>query len=186
MIHLVAPRSQGLLKVFVRDGSLWKTFPAGFDAWGNHGEVTPSNPPPWGTDCWMPVGHYLLGPVDVFDTPIASEGYGQIPVSDVDADSLSKLVKGGYATVEGLTATIGGINAPLAQLAQYDRSAIMIHGGGSNAPDPLADWQLLCRTDGCTRMENAGWKELAAFLKPLYDGNVIVYTALETPKVLTC
>lgn len=183
MIHLVAPRSQGILKVFTRDGSLWKAFAAGFDAWGNHGvgEDGRTPLPLWGTDCWMPVGHYVLGPVDVFDTPIDSEGYGQIPVSDVDADSIAGLVKAGDARVFGLTATIGGIEAPLAQLSKYNRSAIMIHCGGSNAPDPLAANQGLYRTFGCTRMLNADWQELAAWLAPLYDGNVIVYTALETP-----
>jgi len=179
VIHLVAPRSQNTLKVFTRDGSLWEYFEAGFDAWGNHG--TDGALPPWGYDCWMPIGHYILGPVDVFDTPIDSEGYGQIPVLDVDAGTLAKLVQGGYATVNGLTAVIGGIEAPLAQLSQYDRSEIMIHCGGSNAPDPLADNQGLYRTFGCTRMLNADWRELAAWLQPLEAGNVIVYTALETP-----
>ena len=102
-------------------------------------------------------------------------------VLDVDAGTLAKLVQGGYATVNGLTAVIGGLEAPLAQLSQYDRSGIMIHCGGSNAPDPLADNQGLYRTFGCTRMLNADWRELAAWLQPLEAGNVIVYTALETP-----
>lgn len=179
MIHFVAARSQNTLKVFTRDGSLWRYFEAGFDAWGNHG--TDGALPPWGYDCWMPIGHYVLGPVDVFETPIDSEGYGQIPVLDVDAGTLAKLVQGGYATVNGLTAVIGGIEAPLAQLSQYDRSGIMIHCGGSNAPDPLAPRQTLCRTLGCTRLYNADWQALAAWLTPLQNGNIIVYTALETP-----
>ena len=183
MIHLVAARSQNTLKVFTRDGSLWEYFESSGDAWGNYGVVEGALPP-WGYDCWAPVGHYVLGPVDVFDTPIASEGYGQIPVLDVDAGSLAKLMQGGYATVNGLTATIGGIEAPLAQLSQYDRSGIMIHCGGSNSPDPLADNQGLFRTYGCQRMLNVDWKELAAFLQPLQDGNVIVFTTLETPASL--
>lgn len=183
MIHLVGARSSNTLKVFTRDGSLWKQFHAGFDAWGNYGVSDNDDPPAplWGHACWMPIGHYVLGPVDVFGTPIVSEGYGQIPVLDVDADSIAQLVKGGYARVDGLTASIGGIEAPLAQLAEYDRSEIFIHCGGSNSPDPLADNQGLYRTLGCTRMLNADWRELAAWLEPLYDGNVIVYTALETP-----
>ena len=183
MIHLVGARSANTLKVFTRDGSLWKSFAAGFDAWGNHGVSDDDTPPAplWGHACWMPVGHYLLGAVQRFDPPIVSEGYGQIPVADVDADALSNLVKAGYAKVNGLTAEIGGIEAPLAQLSHYDRSAIMIHCGGSNSPDPLADNQGLYRTFGCTRMLNADWRELAAWLEPLQDGNVIVYTALETP-----
>jgi hypothetical protein len=182
MIHLVANRSQTALKVFTRDGSLWKLFRSSGDAWGNYG--VGGSMPPWGYSCWCPIGHYVLGPVNVFDTPIVSEGYGQIPVSDVDAESLSQLVKGGYAKVNGLTANIGGIEAPLAQLSQYSRSAIMVHGGGSDSPDPLADNQGLYRTEGCQRMLNADWKELAAFLQPLQDGNVIVFTALETPASL--
>jgi hypothetical protein len=183
LIHLVGSRSQNTLKVFTRDGSLWKAFRAGFDAWGNYGVGDNGGTPlpPWGEFCWMPIGHYVLGPVDVFDTPIDSEGYGQIPVSDVDADSLAQLVKAGYARVNGLTATIGGLEAPLAQLSHYDRSAIFIHCGGSNSPDPLADDQGLYRTFGCTRMLNADWREFAAWLQPLEAGNVIVYTALETP-----
>ena len=183
MIHFVAPRSQGLLKVFVRDGSLWKTFSAGFDAWGNYSTPPPASP--WGFDCWMPPGHFILGAAQFFD-PIPSEGYGQIPVSDMDADSLAQLVKSGYATCSGLTATIGGVEAPIGQLAQYDRSAIMLHGGGSNAPDPYAAYQPLCRTNGCTRLHNADFKALAAFLQPLVDGNVIVYTAIEAPAALSC
>lgn len=183
MIHLVGHRSQNTLRVFGRDHLLWKQFQAGFDAWGNYGvgdgDDTPL--PLWGRDCWMPVGHFMLGPVNVFDTPIISEGYGQIPVLDIDADAIAQIVKGGYGHVDGLTANIGGISAPLAQLARFDRSGIMVHCGGSNSPDPLADNQGLYRTFGCTRMLNADWRELAAYLSPLYDGNVIVYTALETP-----
>jgi len=183
VIHLVAARSSNTLKIFTRDGSLWKQYRAGFDAWGNY-DVSDDdeNPaPPWGHACWMPIGHYVLGPVDVFDTPNESEGYGQIPVSDVDADSIVQLVKGGYATVSGLTANIGGVEAPLAQLTRFDRSALMIHCGGSNSPVPLAANQGLYRTFGCTRMLNADWQEFAAWLQPLQAGNVIVYSALETP-----
>ena len=175
--------SQNTLKVFTRDGSLWNSFHTGFDAWGNYGVSDDDTPPApqWGHACWMPIGHYILGSVQKFDEPIVSEGYGQIPVLDMDSESLAQLVKGGYARANGLTAVIGGIEAPLAQLSEYGREAIFIHGGGSNSPDPLADRQQLCRTFGCTRMLNADWRELAAWLKPLYDGNVIVYTALETP-----
>ena len=155
----------------------------GSDAWGNHGVSDDDTPPspPWGHACWMPIGHYQLAPVQVFDTPIASEGYGQIPVLDLDAEVLGNLVNGGYAKVNGLTANIGGIEAPIAQLGQYDRSALMIHCGGSNSPSPLADDQGLYRTFGCTRMLNKDWKQLAAYLEPLYAGNAIIYSALETP-----
>lgn len=181
MIHLIANRSQTALKVFAPGGSLWETFHSSGDAWGNHGDDVANNPPPWGTNCWIPIGHYVLGPVDVFNTPIASEGYGQIPVSDVDAGSITSLVKGGYATVNGLTAKIGGIEAPLAQLGQYDRSAVMVHCGGSNSPDPLAPNQGLYRTLGCQRLLNQDWQKLAAWLQPLQNGNIVVFTALEIP-----
>jgi len=134
----------------------------------------------------MPIGHYVLGAPQVFDKPIASEGYGQIPIQDIDSGALGELVKAGYATVDGLTATIGGIEAPLAQLAEYDRAALFVHGGGSNAPDPYADRQQLCRTEGCPRMENIDWREFAAWLTPLVAGNIIVFTALETPAELAC
>lgn len=158
-------------------------YQAGFDAWGNHGVSDDDTPPapPWGHACWMPVGHFRLAPVQFFGTPIASEGYGQIPIIDLDAESLASLVRGGYARANGLTANIGGIEAPLAQLSEYDRSALMIHGGGSNAPEPLAPHQGLYRTFGCTRMENEDWQALAAWLQPLYAGNIVVFTALETP-----
>lgn len=183
MIHLVFARSSKTLKVFTRDGSLWNTFVAGGDAWGNHGVSDDGTPPapPWGHACWMPIGHFKLGPVDVFDTPITSEGYGQIPVLDLDGNDLAALEKGGYATVDGLEANIGGIEAKFGQLSAFGRSAIMIHCGGSNSPDPLADNQGLFRTYGCSRMLNADWRELAGWLAPLYDGNVLVFTALETP-----
>jgi hypothetical protein len=171
-----------VLKVFGRDG-LWNLFTGGYDAWGNYGVSDDDTPaaPPWGHACWQPIGHYVLGPVEVFDTPIVSEGYGQIPISDLDADSIAQLVKGGYARVNGLTANIGGIEAPLAQLSKYGREALFIHGGGSNSPDPLADDQQIFRTFGCPRMLNADWKNLAAWLQPQQAGNIVVFTALETP-----
>lgn len=133
----------------------------------------------------MPIGHYALGAVEKFATPIASEGYGQIPILDLDSGALGDLVKSGHAVVNGLSAAIGGLEAPLAQLAKYDRSALMIHGGGSNDIDPFSDYQPLLRTEGCTRMHNSDWRELAAWLQPLYAGNTIVYTALETPQELS-
>ena len=183
MIHLVASRSRNLLKVFARDGSLWESFAVGTDAWGNHGSAGAL--PPWGYDCWMPIGHYVLQRPQHFDPPIASEGYGQIPIVDLDAATLEQIVKAGKGTVNGLTANIGGIEAPLLQLSKYDRSALMIHGGGSNDPQPLIDFQPLLRAYGCSRMHNADWRELAAWLEPLYDGNTVVYSALETPATLS-
>lgn len=186
MIHVVGERHANRLKVFTRDGSLFKIYPAGFDAWGNYGFSDDDSPPvpPWGHACWMPPGHYVLQPVQSFDPPTASEGYGQIPVADLDAAILGSLVKSQDATARGLAATIGGIEAPIVQLATFERAGIMIHGGGSNATDPFDDIQGLYRTFGCTRMLNGDWRELAVWLMPLFAGNVIVYTALEQPQNL--
>ena len=150
---------------------------------GNHGlsdDATPPGPP-WGHACWMPIGHYVLGAVDTFAVPQDSEGYGQIPIADLDTETIAALVKGGDARVNGLTASIGGLEAPIAQLGAYGRSALMIHCGGSNSPTPLSGDQGLYRTFGCTRMLNADWRHLAVYLSPLYAGNVIVYSAMETP-----
>jgi hypothetical protein len=44
------------------------------------------------------------------------------------------------------------------------RAGICLHGGGSNAPDPLAPYQLLGRTHGCVRMHN---KDLSDHVLPL-------------------
>lgn len=50
------------------------------------------------------------------------------------------------------------------------RGGICLHGGGSAAPEPLADYQLLTVTSGCVRMHN---KDLADHVLPLthkWDG----------------
>jgi hypothetical protein len=44
------------------------------------------------------------------------------------------------------------------------RAGICLHGGGSNAPAPLAQYQLLTRTHGCVRMHN---KDLSDHVLPL-------------------
>lgn len=44
------------------------------------------------------------------------------------------------------------------------RAGICLHGGGSNAPNPLADYQVLTHTHGCVRMHN---KDLEDFILPL-------------------
>jgi hypothetical protein len=129
----------------------------------------------------MPIGHYTLGALDMFGEPIDSEGFGQIPINDFSTADCAALDAAGDGTFTGMTATIGGIEAPIGQLAQYGRSALMIHGGGSNAPYPLLPEQELCRAFGCSRLQNAGLMVLSTWLAPLMSGNIVVYTALETP-----
>lgn len=175
------------MKVYTLLGSLYASFEAAGDAWGNYGVADNGGPlPPYGYDCWCPPGHYRLGVPQFFDPPINSEGYGQIPVLDIDADTLAALAASGHAVVDGSSVDIGGTVLPIGQLAKYKRSEIMIHGGGSNAPDPLADEQQLCRTFGCTRIHNAEWKTLAAWLAPQYDDNTVIYSIIGDPVALDC
>jgi hypothetical protein len=178
LIHLVGRRSGNKLEVYDRGHALAFVYAIGTDAWGNHDG---QGDPPWGHDCWMPVGHYVLGPVEFFDAPIVAEGFGQIPINDFSANDISQLANAGRATFTGMSANIGGIDAPFGQLTEYNRSAMFVHGGGTNSPDPLADNQGLYRTLGCTRMLNADWKAFATWLDPQSSANIVVYTALETP-----
>jgi hypothetical protein len=129
----------------------------------------------------MPEGHFVLGPTQRFDPPIASEGYGQIPVLDMSQDIANALVGAGKATWSGNLLVIGGIAERTGQLARYGRSAIFAHCGGSSAPDPYDDYQKLCRTYGCTRMFNREWREFADWLDANRAGNTVVYTAVGMP-----
>ena len=186
MLHLVYSRPESTLKVYDAMGALYKTYTAAGDAWGNHG-VPPSGPqPPYGYDCWCPPGHFRLGVPEFFNPAIVSEGFGQIPVMDLDADLLATLASSGRAIVNGKTANIGGIIAEISQLSRFGRSEIMIHCGGSNAPDPTADYQELCRTYGCTRMFNIEWREMAHWLEPQMESNAVIYTIIGDPKILAC
>lgn len=172
MLHLVFDRPNATIVAYDSFGSVYGGWPAAGDAWGGPG---------YGIGGVMPPGHYKLEPVEYFNPPLLSEGYGQIPVLDLDVDALAAIVKAGRAVVNGTLADIGGITAPLGQLAVYDRSAIMIHGGGSNSPNPLAEDQGLYKTDGCTRMLNKDWKVLANWLEPQFDGNYVIYSAIGDP-----
>ncbi|HEX3549623.1 MAG TPA: L,D-transpeptidase family protein [Candidatus Elarobacter sp.] len=180
MVHLVFNRPTGKLKIYAADGSLWDVIDAGGDAWGD---------PNYGSNGPMPPGHYVLGAPQRF-APIVSEGAGQIPVADIDAAATSALVNGGKASVVDGGLTIGGIIAQTGQLAAFSRSAIMLHGGGSNLAtldppqDPLAPYQQLCKTEGCTRLHNADAARLADFLDANAAGNTVVYTALGRPLTL--
>jgi hypothetical protein len=180
---LVFDRPTAELKVYDSLGQLYHTYAAQGDAWGNHDG---SSPQPYGFDCWCPPGHYRLGVPQFFSTPIASEGFGQIPVMDLDAEALAQLVSSGHAVVGGTVANIGGIPLDLNQLSKWNRSGIMIHCGGSDAPDPLADYQMLCRTNGCTRVGNLDWRNLAHWLEPQFSGNIVILSIVGDPQILSC
>lgn len=182
MIHLVFNRPSGKLKVYKADKSLWGELDAGGDTWGD------GNPAdgPYGHLWPCPPGHYLLEAPQVIAPPSAAEGAWQMPVVDLPSATIARLVQAHDATQSGPDLTVGGLTQPVGQLAKYGRSAIMIHGGGSNDPDPLADYQPLCKTDGCTRLHNADLKRLVAFLSPLFADNTVVYTIAGAPLPLSC
>src|SRR6185437_2574539 len=74
MIHPVFDRPTQTIKAFNANGSVYRVFRGEGDAWGH----TAYNE--YGHDAWMPPGHYLLGAPQFFAQPIASEGFGQIPI----------------------------------------------------------------------------------------------------------
>ena len=184
MLHLVFDRPSAELKVYDALGVLYSTYVAQGDAWGNHDGS--GGPQPYGVDCWCPQGHYRLATPQFFTPPIASEGFGQIPVQDLDAEALASLSEAGRLIVNGTTANIGGVILPLNQLGKWNRSGIMIHCGGSNAPAPFIPMQQLCRTEGCTRMYNGEWQTLAAWLEPQYNSNIVIYSVVGDPQILAC
>lgn len=175
MIHIIFNRPQANLKCFDANGNLWQDFKAAGDSWG----WTAENP--YGFDGWCPPGHFVLGAPQVFETPIPSEGFGQIPVLDMTSAVLGTLVQAEKAVEEDGLIAIGGLSLPIGQLVKYGRSAIMIHGGGSNSPNPLTANQGLFRTDGCTRMLNGDWQRLASYLSTNEPGNTVVYTIFGNP-----
>jgi hypothetical protein len=182
MVHLVFNRPTGKLKIFGADKSLWDVLDAGGDTWGD-GNVADG---PYGHQWPCPPGHYVLEPAQSIAPASAAEGAWQIPVADMPSAVATRLVGAHDAMQDGANVEIGGMSLPLGQLAKYGRSAIMIHGGGSNDPDPLADYQPLCKTEGCTRMHNADLKRVVAYLSPLFGGNTIVYTIVGAPLPLSC
>ncbi len=182
MIHLVFDRPTGKLKLFKPDRSLWGTLDAGGDAWGD-GTIADG---PYGHLWPCPPGHYVLEAPQSIAPPSAAEGAWQMPVADMPSAVADRLVEAHDAARDGSSLTIGGISQPIGQLAKYARSAIMIHGGGSNDPDPLADYQPLCKTDGCTRLHNADLERVVTFLSPLFGDNTVVYTIAGTPLPLSC
>lgn len=182
MIHLVFNRPTGKLKIFAADGSLWDMIDAGGDA------VTDSNPAdgPYGFEWPCPPGHYLLETPQSIAPPSHAEGAWQIPVVDMPSATASRLVDAHDATRDGANLVLSGVSLPLGQLARYGRAGIMIHGGGSADPDPLENYQPLCKTEGCTRVHNADLSRIVAYLTPLFGGNTVVYTIAGTPLPLSC
>jgi hypothetical protein len=172
MIHLIFNRPTGRLTVYDADGSVWDTIDAGGDAWG----AAPNNE--WGHDAPMPPGHYTLGAPEPIDPPSLAEGVAQIPVHDVDEQTLANLVRAGVASESGTNVTIGGVAAPIGGLSRFGRGGIMIHGGGSNDPKPLEPFQPLCKTEGCTRVHNADLDRLTAFINARISGSTVIYTAI--------
>ncbi|MGA8574172.1 MAG: hypothetical protein WB609_00595 [Candidatus Cybelea sp.] len=160
MIHCVFDRPGGLVKVFAPSGGgLRSSFAATGDAWGRSSNP---NDGPHGHFWPVATGHYMLTQWESWGMAgrVASEGYGQIYVADLDDATKQRLMEAGLCTVQGDYLVIGGIALPRGGLAAWGRSEIMIHGGGSNAPDPFAAIQPLCSTDGCTRVRNQDWPVL--------------------------
>jgi hypothetical protein len=178
VVHLIFNRPIARMKIYDTDGSLWDIIDAGGDAWG----AAPANP--WGKDAPMPPGHYKLGAPQNINPASIAEGNAQVPVFDLDQQTLAALVTAGQAGASGTDVTIGGITASIGGIAKYGRDGIMIHGGGSNDPEPLAPFQPLCKTEGCTRVHNADLIRLTSFLGQRVANNIIVYTAVGVPVAL--
>lgn len=175
MLELIFNRPTNHLKVNQSgEQSPLFVFEASGDAWGNGGPNAP-----YGHDCSIAPGHYVLTRVEHIDPPIASEGAGQIYVSDVDAATVAALVRAGKAEQQDDgQATIAGITLPIGNLARYGRSEVMLHGGGSNlgVPACFADFQELCKTFGCTRLHNANLKTLMGLVsEALQNGQHVLF-----------
>jgi hypothetical protein len=184
MVHLVFDRPTENLKVFATDKTLWNVFEASGDAWGDGMSA------PYGFDYPIPPGHYLLTSAQSISPALASEGNMQIPVIDMDLQTIAALVNAGDAQVSSTQLNFGGVVLPTGGLQLCKRSGIMIHGGGSNLltlnppQDPFDPDQQLCKTYGCTRMHNKNLDDLATYLTPLFNGNHVVYSAVGDPKPL--
>lgn len=118
--------------------------------------------------------------------PSKSKGTTQIPVPDIDQSTLASLVTAGRASESesGLDVTISGVAAPIGGMAEFARDGIMIHGGGSNDPDPFLPYQPLCKMQGCTRVHNGDLDRLTAFVSGRMSDNIVVYTVIGSPLTL--
>ena len=179
-IHLAFVRPNELLTVTTPDGRLWKSFRAQGDAVGYTTER------PYGHNAWMPEGHYVLGDIVRFEQPTSDEGFGTIRIGDMTHDAADVLSQAKRVRWSGALLIVNGIAARIGQLSAHGRSNLKLHGGGSNAPEPLHDFQLLCKAKGSTRMHNADYKELVTFLTPLRASNTLVFSAVGDPVALPC
>jgi len=164
-------------------GQLLRQFEASGAAWGD------GSSGPYGHDYPIPAGHYTLASFEHIDPPIASEGALQIDVADLSSDTWVRLYEAGLAHGTQSEATIGGVSLPLDGLANNGRSAIMIHGGGSNlGAQALDPDQQLCATEGCTRMHNQDLEPLLELL----DGaggtfpETVIFSVVGDPAPCSC
>jgi hypothetical protein len=185
MIHVVFDRRSERLSVFGPEGRLWHTVAATGEAGGS------GMRPPYGPGFPIAPGHYRLNGQVEYDPPTADDGPGLIYVADLDVAALQNLVNAGRATIRGASVEIARLTVPVGGLAQWNRSAIAIRGGGASlarstpAEDPLAPYQRLTRGDGGMRVHNADLARLMQILNPVYAANTIVLTVLGDPARLT-
>ena len=185
MIHAVFERPSERLSVFGPDGRLWHAVNASGDAGGGGMRA------PYGPGFPIAPGHYRLIGQTAHDPPTADDGPGLIYVDDLDTAALQTLVNAGRATMRGASAEIARLTGVVGGLAQWNRSAIAIRGGGAllarvtPPEDPLAPYQRLTRGDGGVRLHNADLARLMQILDPIYPSNTIVLTVLGDPARLS-
>lgn len=177
MVHVIFDRQSSAFKVFA-SGVQQFLFEANGSAWGDGGPNAP-----YGHDCQISPGHYKLTQVERIDPPSASEGAGQIYVADLTGNDYFKLAATGKVKTSGAAQwSIGGFDLPVGMLTHYDRSEVMIHGGGSNLGVPACfdPMQPLCRTYGCTRLHNANLAQLMDFLEPIFaaQNQLVIYSVI--------
>src|SRR5947209_426911 len=185
MIHAVFERRSERLAIFGPDGRLWHAVPATGDAAGGGTRA------PYGPGFPIAPGHYRLIGQSAHDPPTPDDGPGLVYVDDLDTAALQVLVNAGRATLRGATVEIARMPGAVGGLAQWNRSAIAIRGGGASLPramppeDPLAPYQRLTRGDGGVRLHNADLARLMQIFDPIYAANTIVLTVLGDPRRLT-
>ncbi|MBD5635729.1 MAG: hypothetical protein IAI49_14755 [Candidatus Eremiobacteraeota bacterium] len=165
------------LKAFNESGTQLLEIDASGDAWGDGVSG------PYGTEYPVAPGHYTLDAPQRWSEGDPAEGYGQIPFLDLTQKHVFALASAGLSKQVGSNLTIGDITLPVGMLAQFGRSEIMVHGGGSNLglPAALAPHQPLLKTEGCTRVHNADWKTLAQLVDEWRVGHIIVWSAVGDP-----